>query len=345
MKVKLTTWKISTLFKLKDKINPQPPYQRGEVWKYRKNALLIDSILRGIDIPKIYLRKLENGAHDYEIADGQQRLNAIFTFLENDFKLLEDEEKGLNLKKINNDIVGGKKYENFSLELKNRLTDYEVSIAIIEETNNHEIRTLFGRLQEGEPLVPSEKRNAIISKVGTIIDNFVLNSKFFQNCKIPAARYKRQDYLTHALALNFYKNTKPLKAALLLELYLDKKVDCSQANQKIISDILDVMFELDQLSVTRIYKKFHFIDIFLFLKQNEDKLKNINFKKFAQTYDQLETKRLKIRDPKLLLEGVNKTEENKILYDYYIAFKYAGAEPDSIEKRNIAFNLIFKDIF
>jgi uncharacterized protein with ParB-like and HNH nuclease domain len=345
MKVKLTTWKISTLFKLKDKINPQPPYQRGEVWKYRKKALLIDSILRGIDIPKIYLRKLQNGAHDYEIADGQQRLNAIFNFLENDYKLLDDEEKGLNLKIINNEIIGGKKFEDLDLDIKNRLTDYEVSIAIIEEADNHEIRTLFGRLQEGEPLVPSEKRNAIISKAGTIVDNFVLNSKFFLSCKIPSARYKRQDYLAHALALFFYKNSKPLKAFLLLELYLDKQLDCSQSNQQKISDILDAMHELDQLSVTRIYKKFNFIDIFLFLNQNEDRLKNINFKKFAKEYDSLESKRLKIRNPELLIEGSNNTEENKTLYDYYMAFKYAGAESENIRKRNTSFHIIFKDIF
>ncbi|MBZ4040948.1 MULTISPECIES: DUF262 domain-containing protein [Flavobacterium] len=345
MKVKLTTWKISTLFKLKDKINPQPPYQRGEVWKYRKNALLIDSILRGIDIPKIYLRKLENAAHDYEIADGQQRLNAIFTFLENDYSLLEDEEKGLNLKTINQLIVGGKKFRSLDPELKDKLTDYEVSIAIIEEADNYEIRTLFGRLQEGEPLVPAEKRNAIISKAGTIIDNFVLNNKFFANSKIQPARYKRQDYLAHALALFFYKNTKPLKASLLLELYLDKKLDCSHANQKLISDILDAIYQLDQLSQTRVYKKFHFIDLFLFLMNNSEKIKTINYKNFAREYDSLEVKRLKIRDPKTLLSGKDESEENKILYDYYMAFKYAGAEPDSIEKRNVSFNLIFKNIF
>lgn len=344
MKVKLTTWKISTLFKLKDKINPQPTYQRGEVWKYRKKALLIDSILRGIDIPKIYLRKIENGAHEYEIADGQQRLGAIFSYLENDFKLLDDEEKGLDLKKISDSIVGGKKFENLDEIFQNLIKDYEVNIAIIEETNNYEIRTLFGRLQEGEPLVPAEKRNAIISRAGTIIDNFVLNNKFFQNSKIPAARYKQQDYLSHALALFFYGNLKPLKASLLLELYLDKKVDCSQANQKKISQILDVMHDLDQLSNTKIYKKFHFIDIFLFLHQNTSKLKEINIKKFAQEFDLLEQKRLKIKDPKLLLEG-DETDEAKILYDYYMSFKYAGAEPDSINKRNNSFKIIFKDIF
>jgi len=345
MKVKLTTWKISTLFKLKDKINPQPPYQRGEVWKYRKNALLIDSILRGIDIPKIYLRKLENSAHDYEIADGQQRINAIFSFLEGDYCLLEDEEKGLDLKSIDNVKIGGKKFKNLDEELKDKFTDYEVSIAIIETADNREIRTLFGRLQEGEPLVPAEKRNAIISKAGTIIDNFVLNNKFFLNSKIQPARYKRQDYLAHALALYFYKNTKPLKASLLLEMYLDKKLDCSTSNQKNVSEILDAMYELDQLSQTRVYKKFHFIDLFLFLRNNASKINKINYRKFADEYDALEAKRLKIKDPKTLISGPNATKENKILYDYYMAFKYAGAEPDSITKRNDSFKIIFKDIF
>ena len=58
MKVKITTWKVSTLYKLRDKINEQPVNQRGEVWNNRKRGILIDSMLRGIDTPKIYLGKL-----------------------------------------------------------------------------------------------------------------------------------------------------------------------------------------------------------------------------------------------------------------------------------------------
>jgi hypothetical protein len=345
MKVKVTSWKISTLFKLREKINAQPVYQRGEVWRDRKKALLIDSMLRGIDIPKVYLRKLVKGAYDYEVADGQQRLSAIFEFYENKFTLLNDDEKGLNLGKIEGKIVGGKKLEQLTPDFQDRFRNYEVSIAVIEDASNHEIRTLFGRLQEGEPLVPAEKRNAIISKVGSLIDNFAINHNFFTKSRIAAERFKRQDYFAHAVALIAYKNTSPLKAALLLRLYLDKDLALSQENQKTIANVLDVMSDIDLNCVARIYKKYHFIDVFWYLHRNAGRLSQIDVKTFADSYDELERKRLAVGDPEVLISGSSVSPENRALYTYYVAFKYSGAESENIQKRQDVFDTIFANCF
>jgi uncharacterized protein with ParB-like and HNH nuclease domain len=41
---------------LRGEIDPAPDYQRGRVWSRRKQALLIDSILRGYDLPKLFVR-------------------------------------------------------------------------------------------------------------------------------------------------------------------------------------------------------------------------------------------------------------------------------------------------
>jgi len=51
-------------------------YQREEdIWSGTDKKYLIDSILRGFDIPKIYLRKLPDDR--LEIVDGQQRIDTI----------------------------------------------------------------------------------------------------------------------------------------------------------------------------------------------------------------------------------------------------------------------------
>lgn len=100
MKVEVKTWTVKKLFELRDKVNEQPKYQRGDVWKDPKKRLLIDSMLRGYDIPKFYLRKLNTGAHDYEVADGQQRINSIIKFLENRLTLGDKIVKGLDTSKI-----------------------------------------------------------------------------------------------------------------------------------------------------------------------------------------------------------------------------------------------------
>ena len=77
------------------KINPE--YQRmGDIWTIEKRQLLIDSILNGFDLPKIYFHKhsppkIENNAPiKYSIVDGRQRLEAIWKFIDGDFPLADD---------------------------------------------------------------------------------------------------------------------------------------------------------------------------------------------------------------------------------------------------------------
>lgn len=344
MEVKITTWKVSKLFKLKDNINEQPDYQRGEVWNPRKRSILIDSMLRGIDVPKIYLRKLPPTAHhEYEVADGQQRIISINKFIENKFSLLSDEEKGLDLGNIGGQVVGGKKYDELDNEMRKRFDNYEMTIAIIENATNQEIRTLFGRLQEGEPLVPAEKRNAIISTISHHVDNFAINHLFFRNSRIVAGRFKRQDYMSHVLALVFYGNKEALKANLLLKMYLDKSLTINQPMQKVIASTLDKMAEIDSFSTTKIYKKFHFIDFFYYLFTKNSELSKINPRLIANKFDAFEKLRLSnYTRPEILIENKKPTPKEKDLYDYIIAFRYNGADPESITVRHNVFVNLFQ---
>jgi len=343
MKVKITTWKVSTLYRLKENINEQPVYQRGEVWKPRRKSILIDSMLRGIDIPKIYLRKLTKGAYKYEVADGQQRLTAICQFIENDFKLLKDSEKGVNLNKIGSLTVGGLKYDKLQKKLKSTFDDYQVTIAIITNATNQEIRTLFGRLQEGEPLVPAEKRNAIVSSISAPIDNFAINHDFFSKSKIKANRFKRQDYLSHALALIFYNNKYPLKAKLLLDMYLDSSITIDPVMQNKIANILDKMREIDSTSKVRIYKKYHFVDIFYFLYISYSRIDKLSSTAMATKFDMFESLRLaNHHNPEALIENKKPTKKEKDIYEYLIAFRFNGADPESINTRLRVFKNLFK---
>ena len=74
-----------------------PEYQRmGDIWTTEKRQLLIDSILNGFDIPKIYFHKFakpecEDGVPvRYAIVDGRQRLAAIWKFVDGDYPLSDD---------------------------------------------------------------------------------------------------------------------------------------------------------------------------------------------------------------------------------------------------------------
>jgi uncharacterized protein with ParB-like and HNH nuclease domain len=56
-------------------------YQRKLVWTVDEKSFLIDSILKGLPIPLILLAQTKDSR--LEIIDGLQRLNAIFSFIEN----------------------------------------------------------------------------------------------------------------------------------------------------------------------------------------------------------------------------------------------------------------------
>lgn len=339
MEVKVTNWKISTLLKRREKINEQPDYQRGKVWSPEKEALLIDSILRGIDIPKIYLRSIKNHLHEYEVADGQQRLTAIFNFYEGQFKLLDKNIKGLKTSKIAEFHVGNKKYDDIDSILQQKFLDTEVTIAVIDNCTEDEVRVLFGRLQEGVSLNPAEKRNAIISNVGKHIDSLALNHKFFEKCKISKQRFKHQDYLAHVFCLMYYKNQDDLKGNLIEKLYLDKSISVTANELKKVDEVLDLIYEIDLAEGKRIVNKYTFIDIFWFLYRNNNS--KINIKGFKKMFNEFEQNRLNKKDNlKDLVQ--KKTTESINLYNYIMNYDRSGSLSESINVRATVFDSMFK---
>ena len=76
-------------------IDLSPSYQRrGGVWSKHDKAFLVDSIINGYDIPKLYFAdftmidsSLNLKKKQYAVIDGKQRLVALFGFLENLFGL------------------------------------------------------------------------------------------------------------------------------------------------------------------------------------------------------------------------------------------------------------------
>lgn len=61
-------------------------YQRKLVWGVDEKERLIDSVAKNLPIPLILLAEYgDSGKSQFEIIDGLQRLNAIFSFLENEY--------------------------------------------------------------------------------------------------------------------------------------------------------------------------------------------------------------------------------------------------------------------
>lgn len=84
-----------------------PKFQRRNVWTTPKKSFLIDTVLRGLPIPPIYLRVGQNKEKTRtirEVIDGQQRISAVVDYLNDDFVLsraLEAAHAGKKFSKLN----------------------------------------------------------------------------------------------------------------------------------------------------------------------------------------------------------------------------------------------------
>src|SRR5882724_2253675 len=81
----------------RDQIQLDPAYQRiSGIWTLEKRQLLIDSILNGFDVPKLYFhefvpaKKIGAKKYRYAIVDGKQRIQTIWDFIEGNISLPED---------------------------------------------------------------------------------------------------------------------------------------------------------------------------------------------------------------------------------------------------------------
>ena len=63
------------------RIDLDADYQREKIWSRGNQEDLIDSIVKNIDIPKIYLARIEgNETFDFECIDGKQRMATLLNF-------------------------------------------------------------------------------------------------------------------------------------------------------------------------------------------------------------------------------------------------------------------------
>lgn len=123
----------------KGQLELSPKYQRNSVWNEKAKSYLIDTILRGLPIPPIFIRqKIDIVTHSTfrEVIDGQQRLRSITEFVEDKFAI----------SKSHNAEYGDKRYSELDDETKENFLSYELFVEIINEKDDHVIYDMFARL-------------------------------------------------------------------------------------------------------------------------------------------------------------------------------------------------------
>jgi hypothetical protein len=146
-------------------------YQRKLVWTIDEKQALIDSILSGYPLPLILLaeRPEVHGSGRYEIIDGIQRLNAIFTFVEQSFDIngryFDLEQFATARQNAAKGAFASKTGVQFlDPPACASVLDYQLAITVYPATDEAKITDVFGRINSGgRQLSAQERRQAGVS--------------------------------------------------------------------------------------------------------------------------------------------------------------------------------------
>jgi Protein of unknown function DUF262 len=207
-------------------IQEDPDYQRAsDVWTLDKRQLLIDSLLNGYDIPKIYFHEflpakvVDGKTYKYAIIDGRQRLQAIWGFINGDFTLARDFDyiHDLSVK------AGGLTYSELGRKyprLKVQFDGSNLSVVTIQTDDIELIEDMFSRLNEAVPLNAAEKRNALGGPLPSVVRS-IANTRFFKD-RIPFknARYRYYDLATKFIFFEHMGGVSDTKKAYLDQFFI-----------------------------------------------------------------------------------------------------------------------------
>lgn len=131
-----------------------PAFQRRAVWSEKAKSYLIDTILRGKPIPKVFIRQKLNVTTKTslrEVVDGQQRLRTILSYVRDGFPLGRSQHPE----------YGGMRFSQLPEDAQSAFLSFEIAVDLLINLPDAEILDIFARLNSyAVVLNEQEKINA-----------------------------------------------------------------------------------------------------------------------------------------------------------------------------------------
>src|SRR5207253_2119358 len=105
---------------------------RRSVWREKARSFLMDSILRGKPIPKVFIRQIIHPRSKQtirEVVDGQQRIRTILDYL-NDLFVVS---------KFHNADFGGIPFSKLDEGTQKAVLTYEISVDLLSDAPDEEV--------------------------------------------------------------------------------------------------------------------------------------------------------------------------------------------------------------
>lgn len=324
MKRKVEEWSVEKLYKERTRIS-FPEYQRQpSLWPPEKKSLLIDSILRDIDIPKLYFNRTKDGA--YEVVDGQQRLWAIWEFLDETYPYKTDGE--------------AHRFSDLSNAQRNTIKDYTLQVTVFQEAEDDYLRELFVRLQLGLLLITGEKLHAASGEMKDFVFDKLSRHLFIKHLGIPDRRFAKETLGAQICINSFTREKIGLFARTRYDdlIYFFREYEHPQGKDrsffqsktKKISDVMDKLLKCFGDNAKKLRNRSYILSVYLFFEEMVEKdaaLSEKDQKTFANFVFKLwERLRQEI--------GAGIDRKNRELYSFETLVSSAPGEKYQIERRH-----------
>jgi hypothetical protein len=236
-----------------------PDFQRRSVWSDKAKSYLIDTILRGKPMPKILItQKLEGAKNVRVVVDGQQRLRAILSYYNGDYKV----------SKAHNKELAKYSYQTLPNGLEKEFLKYEMGVDLLFDIPYAEILDIFARINSYTvKLDPQE----------------IFNAKYlgFFKQTVYNIGYRYVNYFLEAGILTKAKVTRMAEAELTADLFI-ALLDKVQTNKGIESYYKK--YEDDAANLEEIEKRFDKVMSFIGSTYKPEELRNTNYSRTQLFY-------------------------------------------------------------
>jgi hypothetical protein len=143
-----------------------PSFQRRPVWKPKAKAFFLDTLIRGLPVPIVFVREklnVQTLRTVREIVDGQQRLRSVFAFIDpSSLKNYKRERDDFTLMKTYSPDYPGLGFGDLPKEVREEILGYQFSVDVLpRNADDAAVLNIFKRLNStGVRLNDQELRNA-----------------------------------------------------------------------------------------------------------------------------------------------------------------------------------------
>lgn len=142
-----------------------PRFQRRSVWKEGAKSFLIDTMVRGMPVPIVFLRDrvtVGSVTSSREVVDGQQRLRTIVGFIDPNLLVDPQASDTFTISKTHNKDLSGKRFAELPPDVQQSIIGYEIPVHVFpSNTEDRDVLQIFARLNAtGVRVNRQELRNA-----------------------------------------------------------------------------------------------------------------------------------------------------------------------------------------